>query len=430
MDVHDRTRAAGMARTQHHGIDIETLMASGVQLAADPLTTHSALSAFVGRMIQLESRMTSVRLTTECSAYAVDVLATVFERGWQPVELVHVLERLADKSTAQMSVSLIAEHSRRTRALSTAPEAWKGQLHSLGADPGAGLTRFRATSGLDPRSFWTGLLRLLVRLRRMHTVVTVGPPPSKWGDSSTTAGARTGDIKLLDKIRGLLAKAESSTFPAESESFSAKAQELMTQYSIDAALLLDREAGGPTDSVVITRRLTVSNPYVDAKMKLLSAVASANGVRTVRYRKLGLIAMVGMPVDLDLCELLYTSLLVQSAQDLERVGIDSTMRGRGFRRSFLYGYAGRIGERLVEARERAQRRAAERYGSSLVPLFEQRDRAVASTVEDLFPDLATIRTSMSNTSGWSYGRRAADTADITGGREQIDDSGDSDDSEQ
>ncbi|SNS92977.1 DUF2786 domain-containing protein [Rhodococcoides kyotonense] len=416
MGVHDITRTATLPREHRRSIDIDTLMASGIQLASDPLTTNSALSAFVDRMIRLESNMTSMLLTSECGAYSVEVLDAVFERGWQPAELVHVLGRSTVKSAPQMAVSLIAEHARRTRAMSTAPDEWKAQLLELGVDPGTDLARFRAVSSLNPRTFWTSLFRLLASVRRLRDMVEVGPPPSRWGESQPPS--QGADAKVLHRIRALLAKAESSTFSAERETFSAKAQELMTEYSIDTAVLSQR-GDDPADGV-ITRRFTVSNPYVDAKMKLLSSVAGPNGVRTVWYKRLGLIAVIGMPVDIELSELLYTSLLVQSAQDLERVGTHSGLRSKGFRRSFLFGYADRIRERLNEARVRAQNSASERYGTALVPLFQKRDQAVASMVDELFPNLKTTRTSMSNTSGWGYGRQAAESADITGGREQLD----------
>ena len=41
------------------------------------------------------------------------------------------------------------------------------------------------------------------------------------------------DEKKLSRVRALLAKAESSSFPEEAEALSAKAQELMTRHALD-----------------------------------------------------------------------------------------------------------------------------------------------------------------------------------------------------
>ena len=52
------------------------------------------------------------------------------------------------------------------------------------------------------------------------------------------AGARArrpqgADPKITERVRALLAKAESTTFPDEAEAFTAKAQELIAQHAID-----------------------------------------------------------------------------------------------------------------------------------------------------------------------------------------------------
>jgi hypothetical protein len=45
------------------------------------------------------------------------------------------------------------------------------------------------------------------------------------------------DRRMLDRVRALLAKAESTEFPKEAEALSARAQELMARHRIDRALL-------------------------------------------------------------------------------------------------------------------------------------------------------------------------------------------------
>lgn len=401
--------------TLNRTTDAESLMISGMALVADPHTSGHALTRFVDQLVQLAS---SAGLDGHCITYAESVLADTFERGWQPTELIHVVTRRSDKSIVPLVKALMGSHSRRTFALSKAALEWRDQLRELRIDPSTDLAHYRRSARLDPHTFWTLLLRLLVQLRFLPTMTVIGAPPSQWDSQRSTPSSHQTDTKVLNKIRGLLAKAESSTFSNESETFSAKAQELMTRYAIDSAVV-DATEGSPLAAKVSTRRFVVDNPYSDAKMQLLSSVAANNGTKTVHYKKLGLISVTGMPVDLDLCELLYTSLLVQSAQALDHAGTDPRTRSRGFRRAFLFGYAWRIRERLAEARVRADRSAGATYGSSLVPILAERDKAVTSVFEDLYPNLRSSKISVSDRSGVHHGRMAAEHADLTGGRERI-----------
>ena len=84
---------------------------------------------------------------------------------------------------------------------------------------------------------------------------------------------------VLDKIRSLLAKAESTEFEPEAEAFTAKAQELMARYRIDRAVLAAGTAGDRKEPAA--RRVAVHDPYASAKATLLSQVADANGCRAV-----------------------------------------------------------------------------------------------------------------------------------------------------
>jgi hypothetical protein len=76
---------------------------------------------------------------------------------------------------------------------------------------------------------------VLVRLPRLPRLC---PPPGKASRATRhDRGAVDADPRVLEKVRALLAKAESSEFDAEAEAFTAKAQELMARHSIDHALL-------------------------------------------------------------------------------------------------------------------------------------------------------------------------------------------------
>jgi hypothetical protein len=253
----------------------------------------------------------------------------------------------------------------------------------------------------------------------LHAAVRIDalvPPPSGWGPHRTRPAENPtpSDDRVFRRIRGLLAKAESTEFPDEAESLTAKAQELMTRHAVDAALL---EVGpSPTDGRAVgTRRVHVQDPYVRAKMQLLAAVAEANDVRVVWYSNLGIANLVGGRADLAAVELLFTSLLLQVARALSAAERPSARRSasRSFRRSFLLGYAHRIGERLQTARRGATAEAAAEHDVDLLPVLRNRQAAVEERVAELFPRVRATRSRSSvDPGGWHAGREAAERAEV------------------
>jgi hypothetical protein len=316
-----------------------------------------------------------------------------------------------------LAVALVGEHARRTDAVSRAPDAWLDQLRELGAlsagDPAVVATWHRA----ERRSLaeaWRIVLLLAGVLQGAARLEVLVPPPSRWGPARPRPSGDPvpSDDRVLRRIRGLLTKAESTEFPEEAESLTAKAQELMTRYAVDAALLA---AGSPPADGVATRRVHVQDPYVRAKMQLLAAVAEANDVRLVWYSSLGIANLVGVPGDVAAVELLFTSLLLQVAQALSAAERPPGPRlaSRSFRRSFLLGYAHRIGERLRAARRRATDEAAAAHGIDLLPVLHSRQAAVEARVAELFPSVRTTRSRASvDAGGWYAGQAAAERADV------------------
>ncbi|OWY60391.1 hypothetical protein B7486_69430, partial [cyanobacterium TDX16] len=76
-----------------------------------------------------------------------------------------------------------------------------------------------------------------------------------------------------------MAKAESTEFPDEAESCTAKAQALMAKYAIDQ-LAVDAARGRPAGEV-LSRRIDLDVPYGSAKCSLLGAVGHANRCQVI-----------------------------------------------------------------------------------------------------------------------------------------------------
>lgn len=129
------------------------------------------------------------------------------------------------------------------------------------------------------------------------------------------------NAKMLERVRALLAKAESTTFPEEADAFRAKADELMTQYAIDQWMVDAAEAGRFVRAEPERRdfsRSWVGSKFRDDLFSMFVAVAEhcrcVVGYRGSHGRE---IPVYGLASDLDYLDLLYTTLLVEVAKNLQ-----------------------------------------------------------------------------------------------------------------
>ena len=266
------------------------------------------------------------------------------------------------------------------------------------------------------------VMGFIVLLPRVPVVLD---PPSDWARLAAAPGRRTADAgtidaRVVDRIRALLAKAEGTEFPAEAEAFTSKAQELMSRHAIDTAMLTN-DRPHELGSEVRSRRIHIDNPYAREKAQLLGAVAMSNEGRVVWDEQFGWATLVGFPVDLDLIELLFTSLLIQLTRAVGDAGRNGgRSKSPSFRRAFVLSYAIRIGERLAEAQHHARDEAQQQYGTALVPVLAARSDAVDQITEQIFPRLRESRVRQVDAQGWRAGRLAADIATLHAGSGMID----------
>jgi len=360
----------------------------------------------------------------EATRVLLEGVRQAWERGWQPADVVHVVRRETSPREARLAIALVAEEARLTSAITRAPGEWVDQLHALGAlpdGPPGGVHAWHRIENRSPADAWRGVLLLAGQLRVLFPMPQLLPPPSQWSvrpsAPRSTHGrgpASQGDQRILRRVRALLAKAESTEFPEEADALTAKAQELMSTHALDAAVLEAGDLAAPREGVR-SRRLHVDEPYLEAKMTLLARVGEANGVRTVWYRAIGIATVVGMPVDLETTELLFTSLLVQAGRAMNAAGAadGAHARSAAFRRSFLRSFGWRIGERLVAARSHATAEAAEAASVDLLPILRSRQQAVDDVYDELFPSATGRRSRAFDAAGWAAGQRAADSADLS-----------------
>jgi hypothetical protein len=344
-----------------------------------------------------------------------------------PSDLYELSRRTLEPPVAGYLLEAIVVESRRY-ARATLHPRWHDAVASIAAgiegEPvvGAQLSRWAARHAASRPAALAALLRVLAALGSLPALERLLPLP---GARRHTVEASTAEVdqKALGKVRALLAKAESTEFPDEAEALSAKAQELMSRYSLHQAVLEHDGGRAPTAS---GRRLWMDAPYPGAKALLVQTVATANRCRAVWSEQLGFVTVVGAETELDIVELLTTSLLVQANRAMLAAGRQTTRHGtsrtRSFRQSFLDAYATRIGERLEAASTAvtteavtteaatSEAQAEVRSDARLLPVLAARSRAADEMLEKLFPQVVRRSVAVSNATGWGAGRAAADLA--------------------
>ena len=200
---------------------------------------------------------------------------------------------------------------------------------------------------------------------------------------------------MLSKIRKLLAKAEDpGCTPAEAEALTAKASELIAAYGIDQARLDEdqpRRAAG-----VINRMIVIHNPYAIDKIQLLSRVGQALRCEVLRVTNPTVDYLrgkvYGYESDVDRVEILFTSLLVQSANAMAQTTVPYTARSTvSFRKSWMAGYTQAIYDRLRQAEARAEDTDRSQHGAGTDLMLVRRTQAVSQAVSDEHPDIPTAK---------------------------------------
>lgn len=249
------------------------------------------------------------------------------------------------------------------------------------------------------------------------------PEPHSPTGQDPTAQERVNQDPMLAKVRKLLAKAEDpAATEHESETYTAKAAQLIADYGIDRALLAQ---GDPATDPVGDSVVVVDNPYATDKVDLVAAVAQQmRCTPVVRTRwvdgvKERSVHLFGHASDLTRVEVLYTSLLLQATTQLLRTPVPRGEHKAAFRRSWLAGFRMAVTRRLSEAEERAEQHAEARFaavGTSTALVLADRSAQVSTAVQDSYPHLRTARPRTLSGSGAPQGWAAGERADLGGQR--------------
>jgi hypothetical protein len=319
---------------------------------------------------------------------------------WAPQDLAELVRR----DCGERSLSALAGLLRRAGGTAggglAADSEWRAEVDALGPPRGLDLS---TDDGLAQALHLAALLAL----------APAGEPGRAAPRRPAGPAPTPDDAKRLATVRALLAKAESTPYDEEAEALTAKAQELVTRYALDRLLAAGPEpAGSDPRGCVVVRRLWLDSPYPDAKSSLVQEVAEANRCRAVYARSLTMCTLIGDPADVAAVELLVTSLLLQASRAMLRHGSQVDRAGmsrtRSFRRSFLTAFAARIGQRLRAATQHEVDTADRR--ADLLPALRTHSERVEEVLEEMFPHLTRLESTVSNAAGWAAGQVAADLA--------------------
>ena len=360
------------------------------------------------------------------------LVGSLWDNGWQPAELARQARRGCARSPGARAIvaAISADHARRRP--DTIDPRWAAQLENLalpavGRRPGWLRTWLEADVP-DWDNAIDAIVDGLTNLYSLPPLDELLPPPGAGTDrsrASASASARpaapsAGDTDpVLERIRALLAKAESTDFEAESLAFTAKAQELMTRHAIDLAMV-ERLSADEADAPVAVR-VPVDAPYADAKSWLLQVVAKASRCRSVFHSRLDLSTIVGFPTDVSAVELMFTSLLVQAqtamAEAAANAPAGTRTRSQSYRSAFLLSYTDRIADRLAEINRSVMAEAETTHGRSLLPVLASREDRVDQAVDERFGETiveSRVRSGF-DLAGQVSGRLAADRAQLNFG---------------
>lgn len=422
---------------------MEQLVAAEVVDAVVALRSrdHHGAERALGGVVRLAGTAEGRRLVVrEVVALLDECVDTLWHHGWSPREAHRVVGRELDVR-AQDIMGDAMVHQLAGYARSTVADRWFDELSSVGAtlwwpadlDPVTARSVIR-DEGVE--AVLTSALRVSGLLLSLPPLEPLDPLPGtvRRGSGGASSSAAAVDARILERVRALLAKAESTPYEAEAETFTAGAQALMARHSIDLVMLASRQRR-PDDSPQ-ARRIGIDRPYESPKVSLLDAVASANRCRTVWTKGLGLATVVGFDADLAWVETIFTSLLVQATRAMTsqgpRVSRPGQSRTRAFRQSFLTAYAWRIGARLGEETEEQTQAAVDaqggaeavesagRLGGELVRVLAERATEVDDTVSAMFPHLVHRPLGgATDPEGWSAGADAADRATLASSEHRL-----------
>lgn len=209
-----------------------------------------------------------------------------------------------------------------------------------------------------------------------------------------------------DMIAKLLRKAESTT-PEEAESLYAKAQELMTKYAIDEAMINAARGTNRESEPLVSEEFVVTGIWRFPLGRLTHIVLINNGLKDIHladagwrtvggrvYKETWVLMAIGYKSDMDRARVLEASLHIQAMraeaewwrENGHLYAYQKKSAQHLVRRGFLFAFADGAHVKLSEATKRGKEAAEEQHGRDSVALvLRDRSLMVQDEYDRLFP---------------------------------------------
>ncbi len=224
--------------------------------------------------------------------------------------------------------------------------------------------------------------------------------------------------KMLTRIAALLRQAEGTDNPHEAEAFMAAAQRLATATAIDLAVARSHSAQRTKSQMPVQRTITIGNAGtrgLRTYVQLFVVIAAANDVKCDVASNSAFVYAYGFAEDIDASHALYAGLVMQMVKASEAYigsGAHRPTPTITARINFQLAFGARIGQRLIEARDEAQRAATSDRTSHPGTVIALRDKDIE--LKDFYRQASrargTWRVTNAKAGYSSAARRAGDRA--------------------
>ena len=338
--------------------------------------------------------------------------------GWQPTELIRHLTRWGKSPVADLARIAVAVERDSRVGLTAKDPGWLQQWDAAGLPAKVAGTGWMATWATSHPDWRKRIYRFAMILAGMPALDPLLPSPTgvRASPRLPSKQAPASAHPMLERVRALLAKAESTQYESEAIAFTAKAQELMTKHALNQAMLAGAGSGPAAPGMI---RIPIDPPYLDAKALLLQVIAGHSRCQAVLHQMVEMSSVIGFSTDLEAVELLFTSLLVQAHHSLAAASVaappGSRTRSQSFRAAFLQGFISRIDARLAAVNSVAFDEA-KAQADTFLPVLRSRDKQISEFVEQRFSALLSSRVRGGfDALGYHHGQRAGDAAALLSG---------------
>lgn len=185
--------------------------------------------------------------------------------------------------------------------------------------------------------------------------------------TTTTPADDDRELRYAEKIAKLRDLIERAATDEEADTATRRAQELMTRYAISEEVIA-RVRGREVPDTVVSVKITYTGIFHQAAHDIGSAVAEHNDCRTLIYPtgRSTVLEVIGFSRDVERVKMLDASLQLQATVAVTRWwrALDDTswmtaMQRYKARRTFLFGFARGLSQKLAQARDAGRRDAQE-----------------------------------------------------------------------